>query len=950
MIRFRPSKPHFRAALVGSLLFSCLTPLVARAQSRADADTAIQEGRARYGLDTDDNAGATPTAPTTTTTTTTTTRTRRRPTTSTTRSSRSSSVETTVENARARYASNAGDAEEHINRGDSATIRKDYDLASREYRTAVDELPPAPATQARRDDAVDKFFDATMTLANQRITEGRYVEAETTVKVILRPEYDPGYKPAVKLLKHLEDPEYFNQTVTPGFVDRVQKVKQLFIDAQGYYDTARYDLAYKRYEQILALDPYNDAARRGQERVDLARAKHYDPAGYDHTRGHLLAEVSHGWDLPVRRQGPDAEAKSRLGKVRDDTGIAAITRKLQAIIIPNIEFRSTTVADAVEFLRQESRRLDPDPDVESRGVNIFLKLGGTSAPLRTTAAPAPDAVIPGLPPVDAGAAGAGAPVVTGPSANTRITLTMSRLPLLEALRYVAQQAGLKVKVEQYAVSIVPLTEVTDTLVTQEFRVSPTFISSATTGGLTGGALSQQATSATSTGGTGTTDVTGVGSVTIQRQDAKTFLEASGVTFPPGASATYLASTSKLVVRNTQENVDLIESLVAENSPVIKQVEIESKFIEITQQNLKELSFDWTLGQANVPGSTKVFFGGGTSGTGRSISSTDFPFDNTVTGNVVGGTAVTAGNRTGTFGISANAIDALLFGSGAAAAAPGIFSLAGVFTDPQFQLVVRALNQQKGVDLLSAPRVTTKSGQKATIEIIREFIYPTQFQPPQIPQNFRGGDTVGTGLVNALGQLVSGGGGGNSNSAFPVTPTTPTNFEKRNTGVTLEVEPVIGPDNYTIDLNLQPQVVDFDGFVNYGSPIQTTATNALGITSTVVITPNVINQPIFDTRKVSTSVSVFDGSTVVLGGLVREDVQKVNDKVPILGDVPLVGRLFRSKIDQNIKRNLIIFVTAHLITPDGQLVLSNEEEEESVQPLNGPDYVQQTRMQTIPSKK
>ena len=323
-----------------------------------------------------------------------------------------------------------------------------------------------------------------------------------------------------------------------------------------------------------------------------------------------------------------------------------------------------------------------------------------------------------------------------------------------------------------------------------------------------------------------------------------------------------------------------------------------------------------------------------------MSSSDFPFTNTTTGSLVGGTPVTAGNRTGTYGISANAIDALLFGSGAAAAAPGIFALAGVFTDPQFQVVVRALNQQKGVDLLSAPRVTTKSGQKATIEIIREFIYPTQFQPPQIPQNF--GSTGGVSLT--------GGTTGSSSGTFPVTPTTPTNFEKRNTGVTLEVEPVIGPDNYTIDLNLQPQVVDFDGFINYGSPIQTTTTDLLGISHTNVITPNVINQPVFDTRKVSTSVSVFDGATVVLGGLVREDVQKVNDKVPILGDVPLVGRLFRSKIDQNIKRNLIIFVTAHLITPDGQLVLNQEEEEEAVQPLNGPDYVQQTRVENLPYKK
>jgi general secretion pathway protein D len=65
-------------------------------------------------------------------------------------------------------------------------------------------------------------------------------------------------------------------------------------------------------------------------------------------------------------------------------------------------------------------------------------------------------------------------------------------------------------------------------------------------------------------------------------------------------------------------------------------------------------------------------------------------------------------------------------------APGIFGLSGVFTDPQFQVVIRALNQKKGVDLLSAPRVTTKSGQRRIIEIVREFRYPTQFEPPDVP--------------------------------------------------------------------------------------------------------------------------------------------------------------------------------------------------------------------------
>jgi general secretion pathway protein D len=70
--------------------------------------------------------------------------------------------------------------------------------------------------------------------------------------------------------------------------------------------------------------------------------------------------------------------------------------------------------------------------------------------------------------------------------------------------------------------------------------------------------------------------------------------------------------------------------------------------------------------------------------------------------------------------------------------------------------------------------------------------------------------------------------------------------------------------------------------------------------------------------------------VVLGGLMREDVQKTEDKVPIIGDIPLVGRLFRTNVDQHIKRNLIIFVTAHLVTPGG-LPLNVTEEEEGLQP-------------------
>src|SRR5213075_2813654 len=264
----------------------------------------------------------------------------------------------------------------------------------------------------------------------------------------------------------------------------------------------------------------------------------------------------------------------------------------------------------------------------------------------------------------------------------------------------------------------------------------------------------------------------------------------------------------------------------------------------TQNNLKELGFDWLLGPFNI-GNHKVFGSGGTAGTGVPINSANFPFNNPnptggpgtpIAGDGTAGGPVTAGNRSGNIAISANAIDALLFPTlGASSVAPGIFGLAGVFTDPQFQVVIRALNQKKGVDLLSAPKVTTKSGQRAVIEIVREFRYPTEFTQPQIPQIA----SSGTAAVNPITGLPIA-----TTVPVVVTPTTPTKFDTRNTGVTLEVEPVVGPDGVTVDLNLVPQVVEFDGFINYGSPIfgiNPSTSMGISVSQPVLLTENVINQ-------------------------------------------------------------------------------------------------------------
>jgi general secretion pathway protein D len=68
--------------------------------------------------------------------------------------------------------------------------------------------------------------------------------------------------------------------------------------------------------------------------------------------------------------------------------------------------------------------------------------------------------------------------------------------------------------------------------------------------------------------------------------------------------------------------------------------------------------------------------------------------------------------------------------------------------------------------------------------------------------------------------------------------------------------------------------------------------------------------------VVTSCTVWDGQTVVLGGLITENVQRQKDKVPVLGDLPFLGRLFRSEQNITQRKNLVIFVTPTIIDPSG----------------------------------
>src|SRR5438105_3793366 len=784
---------------------------------------------------------------------------------------------------------------------------RNYTLAHDEFRIALNSLPDAVTSAKAHDEALVGFCESGVKVAEQDIAEGKFAEAESVLREVLADRYDPNCRPALELLAHLQQPGFFNKTMGPTFIEKVEEVKQLLADADGYYDSGRYDLAFKKYEQVLALDPYNTAARRGEEKIDNAKYRYGEDA-YNETRGRQLSDVQKGWQQPLRQYGPTArETFNPVSKNLSDT--ARINNKLNTIVIPRVEFQDASLREAIDFLRQQAAANDTSPEGE-KGVNIVVRSRrlGEISPSVAPAVPPPPPAAAGSPAAEAPVStptrpAAEAPPVVAAPENARITISLNQIPLGEALRYIANQAALKVKVEPHAVLLIPLTEQSEELITKTYQVPAEFfggpldvgyyLSAGTAGAQTPSGTAQTiqpapvATGVIEKNAASFQNATGIGTGAgaastsqalqtnlttrqqlvndrqlVGRADAKIYLQSMGVIFPPGSSATFFPHNGTMFVHNTADNLVQVDALVEQaNASGPKQVEIEAKFIEITQTNLKELGFDWLLGPFNI-GNHKLFGSGGTSGSGTAVNSANFPvldangnpvgnggttFTNS-NGTGIGGGPVTAGNRSGTFGISATALDALLAGgTGGMSVAPAIFGLAGVFTDPQFQVVIRALNQKKGIDLLSAPKVTTKSGQRAIIELVREFRYPTEFTQPQLPQIA----SSGTAAVNPITGLPIA-----TTVPVVVTPTTQTKFETRNTGVTLEVEPVVGADGATIDLNLIPQVVEFEGFINYGSPINAVGVNTMAgisVSQPILLTENVINQPIFSTRKVTTSV-------------------------------------------------------------------------------------------------
>jgi general secretion pathway protein D len=341
----------------------------------------------------------------------------------------------------------------------------------------------------------------------------------------------------------------------------------------------------------------------------------------------------------------------------------------------------------------------------------------------------------------------------------------------------------------------------------------------------------------------------------------------------------------LTVHATDDDLELIEQAINTLNIAPPEVTVKVRFVEVNQNDQRALGFDWYLGNF-LMGNKSIAASGGSQPSFAGSPSAANP-EGTFPGSVLGGTAIAPSSGDG------------LLSSGlrnsTQNSAPAIASISGILTDPQFRVVLHALEQRDGADLLNEGQVTTLSGRQANFQVVDVV-------------------TIITGAsANAQGGNVAGATGGGLGGTIVQNGTPAINYptDTEPYGTTLDVVPYVCADGYTIQMTLIPTITEFVGYDNPGNFVPQIVSGNGGIPIT-----GQLPLPRSRVRQVVTSCTVWDGQTVVLGGLITENVQRQKDKIPVLGDLPGVGRLFRSEQNITQRKNLIIFVTPTIIDPSG----------------------------------
>ena len=445
----------------------------------------------------------------------------------------------------------------------------------------------------------------------------------------------------------------------------------------------------------------------------------------------------------------------------------------------------------------------------------------------------------------------------------KIHMRFSNIPLSDILRYLCLNLGIKYKVNPQG-EVVVGTSIDDVVSEPRYfsirdELAQDILSG--DGGDDSAAVStEDAEDSTGDGEESNAAQSANKTSSADEQKMKKYFEARGVEFPAKSSITYNRKTHKLSVKNTEENLRKFDDLLRQIQSIeVPMIMTEIKFIEIAEEDFNQLGFDWNFSISDA---------------GRKNGLWNF----SVSSNFI--SQEEANDRPSAFIQNLNLL-------------PNFDSEWGGLK-PSLNVTVHALSQNDRVEVLTAPRLISKNGSEASIKMVTETRYPDSWEAPELETE---SDNI-------------------SSVSFPV----PELGDPEPVGITLKVTPNVSGNIITLDLH--PEIITFLGSGNSSYPVSVQQ----GIRdSSGALVPTMMNEvfnvwmPEMGVRRIDAKVKVEDGETIVLGGIINNSIERREEKMPLLGSIPLFGRLFQNRTEESSKTNLLIFVTARLINSDGRLV-------------------------------
>ena len=879
---------------------------------------------------------------------------------------------------------------------------EEYLEAAKHYRLAQKYLNDSPATATLRRECGQGIAEGLYRAALQEDGIGRRDRAIKLMKKAMEFRH-PKARRQLEQWKDGVDPSSLQADVSevrgrisePEYAAKRAEILKHLRRSRQLLGTKELDAALDECEIVLVLDPTNQEAIRLRGKIER---KMYTIGEQEReaAREGMIADVNRAW-RPAYAVNARDSVKKTGGTVKTETADDTertqeqnVIARMKAMKLPQVTFKPpATISDAVDFFQTASIDYD-DPRLprEERGFGFIIR-NNDNAPVPMSAASSE---------VEEGFGVGGdedMPMPTGPGVFTTM-LSLPNPTFYEALTEVCSQVGYKFKVKGRNIYIMPKNMTAEEMTTRSYPVLSTFMERMNTAS----AELKEANPGRGFGGGGrrNDDNTGEGN---EEEDLKDYFRMMGLEFPTGSRIMYLPSLGKLRVRNTYENLAEFEKALVELNADPRLIEIEARFVEVCQEDLNSLGFEWILNSdytLNLPKHLARALNVKNGAWGKSDSTvtyTDGTSYSTVGGGIstAGGTTVknTASEMTSsssrTFYANSNGASWIKdkgsqvnshrnagingfggdseYGTGQRYLSTLSNHISGESksTNDQFMrvnaflggadlsMILHMLSQRSDTDLLSAPKVLTKTGQPATMKVVTEFIYPESYNV-QLQSSSSSSSSYG-GSQSAILAVVE-----------------PESFKMREVGVILETTPTLTDDGNIIDIVIDARVVDEPTWKNYGMKIPFTgnssslqnfqgigdilgglsdvlATIGTGLTDAVKQTfaESTVNaatsaldslttksnetmtyydapmeQPFFHVRQIQSNLSLAPGATIVMGGLITEARKAMDDKIPFLGDLPFIGRLFRSHSEQTKKRNLLIFLTARLVTISGKEVV------------------------------